>query len=342
MSIPSFYKLDSAGFGEKCGTMFRPDCDGATAAGREFGKQNNIKASSHKGADPWVVLAIIDAQVDFCNPKWGNLYVQGAEQDTDRLCKFIFRNPAIISRVVASLDTHYLYQPFHRYNWVAGPNPAQRQDGTHYSEGECPDPFTIIALADLADGKWLPSRMPNRMRQMLELLEKGGKKQLCIWPLHCELGTPGQAIEPALMEALHWHAGARSDQYDLTPKGMSQSAEHFGILKAEAQFSDDPTTQLNTPIVNGWANADRIYFAGQAKSHCVLETLEQVVDIFSKKSPEVLDRLYVLQDCMSSVPDIKDASGNVIVPFNQIAEDRFAEFKKMGLKFVNSTDPITL
>ncbi len=335
MSYPSFY--DSA----KCGTMFKPDCDAATLEGVKFGRDNSIPASSQKGSAPWVVLAIIDAQVDFCNPTWGNLYVEGAEQDTARLCEFIFNNPASISRIVASLDTHFLYQPFHRFSWVAGPNPAQKSDGSHYSEGDHPDPFTIITLQDFHDGVWMPTRMPNRMREMLEKLDEAGKKQLCIWPMHCELGTPGQALEPALMEAIHWFSGVRSDQYDLTPKGMSQSAEHYGILKAEAEFADDPSTQLNTRIINEWAKADRIYFAGQAKSHCVLETIEQVVAAFAATSPEVLQKLYILKDCTSSVPDIVDGDGNVIVPFDKIAEARFAEFEKMGLKFVDSTDPIS-
>jgi len=149
------------------------------------------------------------------------------------------------------------------------------------------------------------------------------------------------------MEAIHWHSAARNSQYDLLTKGMSQSAEHYGALMAEAQFSDDPKTQLNMEVVNKlrgdeYREAERIYIAGQAKSHCVLETVEQVVAIFSKDSPELLDRLYILQDCMTSIPDIKDSDGNVVVPFDKITEDRFVEFKKMGLKFVNSTDPIVL
>lgn len=332
---PSFYDAS------KCGTVFKPNCDAATAEGFAFAKKHGIKSTAASNNEPTVVLAIIDAQIDFCSPSWGNLYVTGAEKDTDRLARFIFNNARNISHILASLDTHYIFQPFHRFNWVAGPNPAQRQNGTHYVEGENPDPFTIITLAAVNAGRWLPCRRPKHMREMLEKLESTGKKQLCIWPTHCELGTPGQALDPALMEVIHWHSGVRNDQYDLTSKGMSQSAEHYGILQAEVRFDDDPQTHLNTYVVNEWAKADRIYFAGQAKSHCVLETLEQVVAIFSKQSPELLDRLYVLKDCTSSVPDIVDQSGKVLVPFDAIAEARFAEFKKLGMKFVNSTDPMT-
>ena len=67
--------------------------------------------------------------------------------------------------------------------------------------------------------------MSNRMRTMIEKLKDKGKKSLCIWPLHTILGTPGHALDPTLMEVIYFHAAARGDQYDLTEKGMSQSAE---------------------------------------------------------------------------------------------------------------------
>lgn len=329
---PSFYDPS------KVGTMFKPDLHLATQAGKDFAKANGITASSQdKGKR--VFLCLIDMQVDFINPINsefpGNLSVPGAVDDVRRVCEFIFRNVSSISHIVASLDTHYLYQPFHPFTWIAGSNPAPG-----YSELDHPKPFTVISLQDIEGDVWRPARMFNRMREMITKLESGSKKQLCIWPLHCELGTPGHALDPMLMMALHWHAAARSDQYELTEKGMSQSSEHYGILKSEVEFADDPTTQLNTNILNRWASADAVYFAGEARSHCCLETLNQVHDQFSQKSPEVLNRLYVLEDCMSNVPDITDGHGNVIVPFGQIATDRFKELATAGFKFVKSTDPV--
>lgn len=322
----------------KCGTMFKPDCDAAFLEGSEYATAQGVTASA-LDSQQRMVLCLIDMQVDFINPDTsnypGNLAVPGATGDVARICQFIFDNADKISHIVASLDTHYLYQPFHRFNWQAGQSPA---DG--YQTGDYPNPFTVITLADIEGGVWQPVRMPKRMREMIRRLEDGSKKNLCIWPLHCELGTPGQALDPMLMQAIHWHSGVRCDQYDLTSKGMSQSAEHYGILKAEVEFPDDVLTTLRMDIVNKWAQADRIYFAGEARTHCVLETLNQVADVFSKNSPEVLNKLYVLDDCMSNVPDIEDGQGNTIVPFDQITTDRFAELARMGFKFVKSTNPI--
>ncbi len=333
--IPNFF--DSS----KCGTMFRPDTATAAAEGRQYAADHNIPASKKGGNEPNIILSVIDMQADFINPQSsnlpGNLAVPGAVDDVKRLCNFIFDNVERITHIVASLDTHYLFQPFHQFNWMAGSNPA---DG--YKEGDNPKPFTLITQEDIANSAWLPTRMPLHMRDMVRRLELGSKKQLCIWPVHCELGTPGHALDPCLMEAIHFHAGARSNQYGLTIKGGSYFSEHYGILQAEVPFDDDQDTQLNMTIVNKWMEADAIYFAGEAKSHCVLETLNQVAEVFQQKSPQMLERLHVLQDCTSSVADLVDENGTVLVPFDDIANDRFKELAKMGFKFVNSTEPILL
>ena len=333
--MPSFYDP------KKCGTLFKPDLFRAALEGQEFAKKYNIPSSEAPG-QPKTVLTIIDNQVDFTNPTIGNLFVPGAVEDIDRLSRFIIANLGNINHILCSLDTHYLFQPFSPMNWMAGTNAtihtAGPKKGKRYEKGEHPDQFTIISLEMVNKEVWLPTRKPNRARAMLEKLEAGKKKQLCIWPWHCILGTPGHALDPSLMEIIYFHAAARNNQYNFTEKGMSQSAEHYGILMAEAQFDDDSTTQLNASIVNEWQNADTVWFAGQAKSHCVLETLSQIVNIFTKSSPELLKRLRVLKDCMSSVPDIQDENGKIIVPFNAIAENEFKSMANAGVQFVNSTD----
>ena len=323
---------------QKCGTMFKPDVDRAAAEGKEWAKKNGVP-SSRQDTGQSIILCLIDMQVDFIGPPAsnypGNLSVPGAVEDVQRVCQFIFDNAAKIGHIVASLDTHYLYQPFHRMNWIAGSKPA-----SGYQEGDHPHPFTLITSQDIEKDVWRPARQISRMQQMVSKLESEHKKQLCIWPYHCELGTPGHALDPSLMETIHWHSAARSNQYDLTEKGKSQSSEHYGILKAEVEFKDDVLTLLNVDMVNKLSKADLIYFAGEARTHCCLETLNQVASIFSQKSPEVLKRIRVLEDCMSNVPDIKDGTGRTLVPFGQIATDRFNELKKMGFQFVKSTEPI--
>lgn len=333
-NVPSWYNASD------CGVLRLPDLGRAAKSGAEFAKANGItKAQKWQNDDVSIILSVIDCQIDFTNPE-GALFVPGSVGDTDRLNRFIYGHVGSISHVVASLDSHYLFQPFHPLNWVAGPKPTSRADGTPYQEGDHPDPFTIITLRDVRNGSWLALRFPKKMQTYLEGLEGNAKKQLCIWPLHCILGTPGHAWDPAFAEALTFHAACRNNQYDATTKGMSQLSEHYGILQAEVGFPEDPNTQLNTQVLTKWEQADAVYFAGQAKSHCCLATLEQIVAIFQGQGKNhILEKLHVLRDCMSSVGDIELPDGTKI-EFDKMTNERFAELEKLGVKFVDSTDAI--
>lgn len=335
--IPSYY--DSS----QCGKLRKPNLDAAVEAGKEFARKNKIKSSANYSG-PKITLAVIDMQIDFISPDVGNLCVPGAVADVDRLCRYIYNNVEIINDIDASLDSHYLFQPFHKMNWQAGPNPTTRtSNGKLYQIGDNPEPFTLINLSDLDKGIWLPTRRPEKSRKMLSILENTHKKKLCIWPFHCILGTPGHAFDPSFMEAMFYHAACKNIQYNAAMKGMSSLSEHYGILQSEVQFPEDPNTQLNVDILRRWEVADLVVYAGQAESHCVLETLNQVVSNFQNSGKnELLAKMQVLRDCMSSVPDIKNDAGDVIVPFKQIALNRFEEMKTFGVKFVNSTDPVKL
>lgn len=334
MFTPDWY--DAKG----CGVLRFAEVDKAASSGAEHGQAMGIKkCQKWQDDDESVILSVIDCQLDFVCPD-GALAVPGAVEDTDRLNRFIYGNVGKLSHILASLDSHYLFQPFHRLNWQAGTRPTSRASGGSYQEGEHPDAFTVITSQDVREDVWLPLRHPTKMIKYLKALETDHQKQLCIWPFHCILGTPGHAWDPSFAEAMAFHSAARSNQYDATEKGMSQLSEHYGILQAEVMFAEDPNTALNTRVLAKWEQADEIYFAGQAKSHCCLATLEQIVSLFQEQGKEhILKKLKVLQDCMSSVPDITLPDGTVIA-FDRMAEDRFDDFRQLGVQFVNSTDPI--
>lgn len=334
MSLPSWYDAS------RCGALRMPEMQQAASDGAAYAKAHGIKkCQKWQDDDRAIVLSVIDCQLDFIHPQ-GALCVPGAVADTDRLCQFIYNNVGSISHIVASLDTHYLYQPFHPFNWIAGSSPSMRPNGQAYQQGEHPEPFTIITAKDVRDDVWRPLRHPVKMQEYLDKLESQAKKNLCIWPLHCILGTPGHAFDPAFAEAMAFHAAARANQYDATQKGVAQLSEHYGILQAEVTFPEDPNTQLNDRVLAKWQEAERVYFAGQAKSHCVLETLNQVVALFQHQGKnQLLEKLYILEDCMSSVGDIDLPDGSKI-EFDKMANERFDEMRQLGVKLVKSTDPI--
>lgn len=326
MSIPAYFDPS------KVGTLFDPDLAGSAAAGVAFARDQGISSAREAAQSQTTInLILIDCQRDFCHPgrtdadgtvleRPGSLYVPGAEGDMRRICEFIYNNFARLNNITASLDSHYLYQIFHPSWWI---DPET---------GEHPAPFTFISSDDLTANKWLPVRNIADSLKYVRELEKRSKKQLCIWPLHCIIGSPGACLDPALMEAIFYHAAGRSSQYNMLEKGGCQIAEQYSILKTEVPVAGDPRSQIDAHMLDSWAKADHIFFAGEAKSHCFMETLTDVVEYFGSR-PEVLRRLYILED----------ATSNVVVPgvdFEEINRPAFEEFANKGVNFVKTTDPL--
>jgi nicotinamidase-related amidase len=104
------------------------------------------------------------------------------------------------------------------------------------------------------------------------------------------------------------------------------------MIEPEVKVPGHPMGELNTDFLHMLASHDLIYIAGQAKSHCVLETVSSVLRYFGNK-PEVIDKIRVLSDCMSSVvhPEID---------FEAIANDAFSRYERQGLRMAVATEPI--
>lgn len=261
-----------------------------------------------------VILIAIDNQQDFMDD--GALGVPGANEDIHRLTKFIYDNMDKISRIAVSIDTHIPQQIFHPCWWID-------QDGNH------PAPNTIITLQDLDDGKWRAVHAPIESRTYVEHLEADAKKQLCIWPYHCIQGTPGCALENQFSNMVMFHSVARKEAIYPLVKGQTPCSEMYGIIKPEY----DPRNTINIRFLNLIEKYDKIIIAGEAKSHCVLESIKQILEYFENQ-PEVTKKIYILEDCMSSVK----VPG---IDFEAIANQTFEEFKnKYHVNIVKSTDNI--
>jgi nicotinamidase-related amidase len=304
MAIPNAQKQIDAS------KMYEPDLQGAYEAGlRDF--QNPAAKDS-----PRVLAWLIDMQVDFVfDAPVGRLTVPGAIEDTQRTVDWIYRNTQNLTQIAASLDTHTPFQIFYSSWWKN-------------AQGEHPQPFTVISAADVRSGAWRPVTEPVWSIQYLEALENVGKKNLMIWPLHCMEGTTGRALVPTLAEAIMYHSGARLSQPTYLTKGTIAHTEFYSVVEPEVKYPKHPDGGLNTRFLDVIAQFDLIYVAGQARSHCVLETMESVMRHFANQ-PEVIRKLRFLDDCTSSIPG-----------FEQPTEDKLREFANKGMQLVKSTDPI--
>lgn len=234
-------------------------------------------------------LVVIDPQTDFCRPKTGKLYVGGAEDDIQRLATMVKRVGSRLNDIHVTLDSHHNIHIAHPIFWKD-------------SAGKHPDPFTLITAKDVESGKWTTTS-PGMFKKGLEYvksLEKNGRYVLCIWPPHCLIGTPGHAIEEPLLSALmEWEIDNFAAVEKIT-KGSNHYTEHYSAVVADVAQPNDPSTQLNTGFIQTLEEADMIVFAGEASTHCVLNTMRDVFNNFSDRS--AIRKCVLLKDAMSGIP----------------------------------------
>ena len=255
-----------------------------------------------------VLVIGIDVQQDFMDN--GALGVPGAIKDVENSTRFIYDNMDKISQIAVSIDTHNPFQTFHPCWWVD-------------AKGNNPTPFTAITLADLDSGKWMPVVNPKASREYVENLEKQGKKVLVIWTYHCLQGTSGCALENQFANMVYFHSVAKKSMTLRLVKGQDPLSEMYGVIKPEY----DTKNYINIDFLNEIEKFDKIVVLGEAKSHCCLESIKQILEYYQNK-PEVTKKIYILEDCMSSIPG-----------FEQTTENAFKSFKKQyKVNILKSTD----
>lgn len=250
---------------------------------------------------------IIDTQFDFCHPS-GALFVPGAEQDVDRMAGLIRRYANRIDHIVVTLDTHQLLDIAHPLFW-------------HDENGNHPEPFTRISADDVTRRRWVPRFSPDKARQYVRDLEADGQFGHFIWPEHCLIGSRGAALHDTLLEALNYWSGQRERNYVAVQKGLYPLTEHFGIFRAQVPDPAVPETQLNTALIDDLNRFDTIYLMGEAKSHCVANSLKQLMDF----APMLVPKVVVVTDCSSDVTGL-----------GHLADPIYAEARSRQVSFMES------
>jgi nicotinamidase-related amidase len=285
-----------------------------------------------------ICLVLVDVQNTFCIPGY-ELFVAGrsgtgAVDDNRRLCEFLYRNLASITAIIPTLDTHQAMQIFHAA-WLVD------------AEGRHPDHYTLVAAEDVESGRWRVNAAAAEsagieadyaQRQLLDYtrrLAKRGKYELTIWPYHAMLGGIGHALVPAVEEAVFFHTIARSSQPAFEVKGDNPLTEHYSMLEPEITEGPDGETIAgrNDLLIEQLLLYDAIVVAGQAKSHCVAWTIDDLLEGDDERERALAPRTYLLEDCTSPV----------VVPgmdYTDEADAAFARFAAAGMHVVRSTEPI--
>lgn len=286
-----------------------------------------------------VCVVAVDVQNTFCIPGF-ELYVAGrsgtgAIDDNRRLSEFIYRSLNVITQICPTMDTHQVMQIFHPLYLV---NDC----------GEHPQPFALISQEDVEKGVWRFNPALNYSFQIGEgygqshllhytkELREGGKYDLTIWPYHGMLGGIGHALVASVEEAIFFHSVARYSQADYHVKGDRPFTEHYSVLGPEVVKGPEGETigQKSDKFFKKLLDFDAVIIAGQAKSHCVAWTIDDLLEDIIAQDRRLVEKVYLLDDCTSPVvvPGVMDYTGQ--------AEAAFRRFKDAGMHVVKSTDPI--
>ena len=322
----------------KVGQVWKVAYQQRAADAEKWAKQYSLQPASHDKFR--ISLLLVDVQNTFCIPGF-ELYVGGASgtgavDDNRRLCEFIYGNLGAITEICPTMDTHQAMQIFHSIFLVN-------------DKGEHPEPYTLITLEDIDQGRWKfnpevsaslnidETYAQEYLRHYTRQLKEGGKYDLTIWPYHAMLGGIGHALVSAVEEATFFHGIARHSQPDFQVKGENPLTENYSVLSPEV-LEDEMGEQIaekNVGFIKKLLEFDAVVIAGQAKSHCVAWTIDDLLREIEVADKKLAEKVYLLEDCSSPIviPGVID--------YTEQANAAFQRFADAGMHIVRSTDPIS-
>lgn len=312
-------------------------------------------AVTHAARDGFKIGAMfIDCQGTFCYDN-GELYVAGADgraavKDSHRITQWILRNLPYITRINCTMDTHTAYQVFHESFLICGNDHHDDILDHDFREGDHPLPMTFILTERVLDGTWVIdpevawaitghgasySSIQAMFIHYCRELQNQGKYTLTIWPYHAMIGGVNHALVSAIEEVVFFHGIARGSQPKFEIKGGNPLTENYSVLRPEVLTKPDGSAlaQKNTSFIQALLEYDALFIAGQAKSHCVAWTIDDLLNEIKDRDPKLAQKVWLLEDCTSPV----------VVPakdFTPEADAAFDRFKNEGMHVVNSTTPL--
>jgi nicotinamidase-related amidase len=331
LPLPAHFEAD------RVGDVWRVPYEDRAREASAWAKEHGLRRSAEDSFR--LCLLVVDVQNTFCVPGF-ELFVAGrsgtaAVDDSRRLCEFVYRNLGAITRVFPSLDTHTAMQVFHAI-WLVD------ERGNH------PTPYTLVSAEDISSGRFRANPAvaealgldagyaARHIAHYTRALAEGGKYDLTVWPYHAMLGGIGHALVSAVEEAIFFHGVARYSQPEFQVKGDKPLTEHYSMLGPEVTEGPDGERlgEKNAALIEKLLAFDAVAVAGQAKSHCLAWTIDDLLEDEDVRRSGLAERTYLLEDCTSPivVPGVVD--------YTDEADAAFARYASAGMHIVRSTDPI--
>lgn len=335
MTTPTQTPLPAFFDAQKVDQVYRVPYQDRAAEARTWAQQQGITLAKEDSLR--ICLLLIDVQNTFCLPEFelfvGGRSGMGAIEDNQRLCRFIYENLSVITAIAPTMDTHTAAQIFHPLFWID-------------KQGHPPAPMTTISHEEVIAGKWRinPEMAPYIAADDLQQfalhytrrLTYDSKYPLTIWPYHSMLGGIGHALVSAIEEACFFHAIARQSPTRYEIKGSNPLTENYSVLSPEVLEDEKghAIASKNKAFTEMLLTYDVIIVAGQAKSHCVAWSVDDLLSEINARDPKLAQKVYLLEDCASPVvvPNVVD--------FTDAANEAYQRFAEAGMHRVTTQTPL--
>lgn len=345
LPLPDFFSPESA-----ADWAHQPDLGVLRAEAARWRRRHRIPFAA---ADRRRVhLLLIDLQRDFCLPE-GALFVagrdgRGAIDDSERLARFVYRNLTLLTDITCTLDTHTPQQVFSPDFWTDADGrplgPDRELTAEEVGAGAVRPAPGIAAMLGVDDG-WLHRELVHYCGS----LEAEGRYRLHLWPQHCLLGGDGHSLVGVVQEARIFHALVRRSPVRSVLKGDHPLTENYSVFAPEVRERHAPApagsraarpVRIENELIEELLAADRVVVAGQATSHCVMWSVDDLLAESDRRTGDLANRIYVLEDCMSPVVVRDPGSSEILFDFSDQARAAAARWRERGVHLVRSTvDP---
>jgi nicotinamidase-related amidase len=195
----------------------------------------------------------------------------------------------------------------------------------------------IVPRRELCD--WLPGGYTHEdlileAKAYCQTLQDGGRYNLYLWPLHCLKGTPGQALSAVIEEVWMYHTLVHGTQGHIESKSVEPLSERYSAFSSEVMWgrSGRKIGSRSEDLLSRIQKWQALIVLGQAGSHCVRSSVDDLIRHLLATNPEFISRIYIVVDCMSSVvvPGVVD--------YTPQFEESLVRWQAAGCKLVLSTD----
>ena len=196
----------------------------------------------------------------------------------------------------------------------------------------------------------LDSNQVLKAYNTLEAMRRHCRKPLVLWPNHCIEGSLGHEITPVLKKALKMRLGNLNVpqlRLQLVNKGLNPHVEFYSVFLGEAPIGDNPSEISRNPLMyhteqsenfhldstyisRGYNGVDpnanmgliiellqykKIYVCGEAGSHCVKGSTEDLVKVLETLNSKLMFHGYeviLVEDATSPVQGFESAQAEIV------------------------------